>query len=380
MLLRSAVRSARWRWCLRVRAPDCSATVRGVQRAIGGSWRACWPRRGRWWRFRRGARVASCVLGNVARACRALCRAEAGCATLPRAVRPSFHRGRGELLCGLARREALGSSAPDGPFPGTSDPSEQRCARRLDVRRLRVDGDIPSTWQEITDFGNAAGRCVPARLAKRLVAEIKAFRNASKRRGRPPKDSEIGDFLPCGTSACMWLTMLDGSVFAIASTSSFPAPSRWLNCEVSRTRSTHRVIRDAFSRSAKRFCAKGGRRGRLAPLPLFSRLPLDWSSLPPSMCRFCESMECICIFLEARIVFTLAAFPAWRIHGQEGRRNDAGWSSLVARRAHNPEVVGSNPAPATKSYSRSASNSKLAGLLCFWKKNRSWGHLGAIRM
>ena len=30
------------------------------------------------------------------------------------------------------------------------------------------------------------------------------------------------------------------------------------------------------------------------------------------------------------------------------RRPDiAGWSSLVARRAHNPEVVGSNPAPAT---------------------------------
>ena len=27
--------------------------------------------------------------------------------------------------------------------------------------------------------------------------------------------------------------------------------------------------------------------------------------------------------------------------------NSAGWSSLVARRAHNPKVVGSNPAPAT---------------------------------
>jgi hypothetical protein len=27
--------------------------------------------------------------------------------------------------------------------------------------------------------------------------------------------------------------------------------------------------------------------------------------------------------------------------------NVAGWSSLVARRAHNPKVVGSNPAPAT---------------------------------
>ncbi len=25
----------------------------------------------------------------------------------------------------------------------------------------------------------------------------------------------------------------------------------------------------------------------------------------------------------------------------------AGWSSMVARRAHNPKVVGSNPAPAT---------------------------------
>jgi hypothetical protein len=30
---------------------------------------------------------------------------------------------------------------------------------------------------------------------------------------------------------------------------------------------------------------------------------------------------------------------------------DAGWSSLVARRAHNPEVVGSNPTPATKPHS-----------------------------
>ncbi len=26
----------------------------------------------------------------------------------------------------------------------------------------------------------------------------------------------------------------------------------------------------------------------------------------------------------------------------------AGWSSLAARRAHNPKVVGSNPAPATR--------------------------------
>src|SRR5690606_33083999 len=32
--------------------------------------------------------------------------------------------------------------------------------------------------------------------------------------------------------------------------------------------------------------------------------------------------------------------------------HDAGWSSLVARRAHNPEVAGSNPAPATSATRR----------------------------
>ena len=30
--------------------------------------------------------------------------------------------------------------------------------------------------------------------------------------------------------------------------------------------------------------------------------------------------------------------------------NDAGWSSSVARWAHNPEVLGSNPSPATTNY------------------------------
>jgi hypothetical protein len=45
---------------------------------------------------------------------------------------------------------------------------------------------------------------------------------------------------------------------------------------------------------------------------------------------------------------------------------DAGWSSLVARRAHNPKVVGSNPAPATKLSSNSQlniANLKLSLLL-----------------
>ena len=32
--------------------------------------------------------------------------------------------------------------------------------------------------------------------------------------------------------------------------------------------------------------------------------------------------------------------------------SDAGWSSSVARRAHNPKVIGSNPVPATSFISR----------------------------
>ena len=36
-----------------------------------------------------------------------------------------------------------------------------------------------------------------------------------------------------------------------------------------------------------------------------------------------------------------------RTLGDIDSEHDAGWSSLVARRAHNPKVIGSNPFPAT---------------------------------
>ena len=42
------------------------------------------------------------------------------------------------------------------------------------------------------------------------------------------------------------------------------------------------------------------------------------------------------------------ALDRTRREGRVPPSNAAGWSSLVARRAHNPKVVGSNPAPATK--------------------------------
>ena len=40
-------------------------------------------------------------------------------------------------------------------------------------------------------------------------------------------------------------------------------------------------------------------------------------------------------------------FPSTRINFYPQLNNVAGWSSLEARRAHNPKVVGSNPVPAT---------------------------------
>ncbi len=40
--------------------------------------------------------------------------------------------------------------------------------------------------------------------------------------------------------------------------------------------------------------------------------------------------------------------------------NSAGWSSLEARRAHNPKVIGSNPVPATKA---KACNAQIAQLV-----------------
>ncbi len=48
--------------------------------------------------------------------------------------------------------------------------------------------------------------------------------------------------------------------------------------------------------------------------------------------------------------------------------SNAGWSSLVARRAHNPEVVGSNPTPATNFLFRLKGFQALAGSPSFLRK------------
>ena len=45
----------------------------------------------------------------------------------------------------------------------------------------------------------------------------------------------------------------------------------------------------------------------------------------------------------------------------------AGWSSLVARRAHNPKVIGSNPIPATKQYQGLAYNCRSLFVLAVHK-------------
>ena len=52
-------------------------------------------------------------------------------------------------------------------------------------------------------------------------------------------------------------------------------------------------------------------------------------------------------------------------HRNNPAHNDAGWSSLVAREAHNLEVVGSNPAPATSEKPRFIASAFLFFKLCF---------------
>src|ERR1700729_1403011 len=54
----------------------------------------------------------------------------------------------------------------------------------------------------------------------------------------------------------------------------------------------------------------------------------------------------------------------------------AGWSSLVARRAHNPKVAGSNPAPATKYSPKSGTGFTKVRAGCQstvpWPRSRLW--------
>ena len=52
---------------------------------------------------------------------------------------------------------------------------------------------------------------------------------------------------------------------------------------------------------------------------------------------------------------------------------DAGWSSPVARQAHNLKVVGSNPTPATSRsrHSKARQSSWIGGLLSFWSCERA---------
>ena len=64
-----------------------------------------------------------------------------------------------------------------------------------------------------------------------------------------------------------------------------------------------------------------------------------------SVCVCCVNChDLVCLRRRRSVIFSLADFAC----KQSVNTYIAGWSSLVARRAHNPKVVGSNPAPATK--------------------------------
>ena len=74
----------------------------------------------------------------------------------------------------------------------------------------------------------------------------------------------------------------------------------------------------------------------------------------PSWAMFTAGPACLwrCLHKQAgssRNLLTKTAHVRIVLSCANAHSHIAGWSSLVARRAHNPKVVGSNPAPATKS-------------------------------
>ena len=88
-----------------------------------------------------------------------------------------------------------------------------------------------------------------------------------------------------------------------------------------------------------------------------ARLPFRKLALPfrRAFCRSSHANGCdrstSCTSVLWRLLYLTVAFRSRAIPDSLLRTSgtySAGWSSLVARRAHNPEVVGSNPAPATK--------------------------------
>ena len=87
-------------------------------------------------------------------------------------------------------------------------------------------------------------------------------------------------------------------------------------------------------------CTPGVHRGRLAPTHAVARQELQ-SRVPA--CRI-RPLAGIAQLVEHNLakVGVAGSSPVSR----SPEENVAGWSSLVARRAHNPEVVGSNPTPA----------------------------------
>src|SRR5262245_53162656 len=61
-----------------------------------------------------------------------------------------------------------------------------------------------------------------------------------------------------------------------------------------------------------------------------------------------------------------------RVHGYTLGPLSAGWSSLVARRAHNPKVAGSNPAPATAKRRLEAALATFGGTVTLSLSDAFW--------
>ena len=198
----------------------------------------------------------------------------------------------GRLLRGAARRGrgACRCARAMAARPGLS--ANRDVGRDAARRALRLDGDAridgPALVVELVpEVGMAAGRLsqLPGEWFQAVVpdAEVRRF----EREPGAVSSSTAGS----SSSSCATRTGTSGSG--------------------RRSRSSRRVTRP---RSSSRSGCRTGARREPVPMSRRTEQPAStWNRLPR---RYTP-----------------------------GR--DAGWSSLVARRAHNPEVAGSNPAPAT---------------------------------
>src|SRR5580704_10678747 len=138
---------------------------------------------------------------------------------------------------------------------------------------------------------------------------------------------------------------MNGSISRISARHSFMARRKWCTASWFERSGSRIVVRALarlwrpIARTAVPIAALGCRAG-LLPILLSSGACMTGAEVPaPSMAKYRTSRTSL---IGGRLLHDR------HTNGHSKRPFDAGWSSPVARQAHNLKVIGSNPIPATK--------------------------------